>query len=135
MIKSGVSHESFFQIMLLTIGFSDKENLEKLKLSEDDLTVTSTTRWANQWRTENDRFAKEAEYITGLLADERKKLDNQFRHLCKTIDSLAYVFGKEPYQTLANNINQLVANAQQSFKQKTSARKTRKLKEENESAL
>lgn len=239
MIKSvnlkGVSHETYYQIMFLTIGFLSKENLEELKLSdvkaafekafkayddafkqarktglkelkdeidilrddlvlgfyhtlaallrfsdddinnaakrlldvmdkyggtgiaympqgdetsaitnalqelsEEDLTATGTKLWAEQLQIENNRFAdihaqkteKEAEYITGLLADERKKLDTQFRHLCKTIDSLAYIFGKEAYQILANNINQLVANTQQSMKQKASARKTRKSKEE-----
>ena len=64
------------------------------------------------------------------MMDERKNTDTEFRHLCKTIDSLAFVFGKEAYQTLANNINQLVANAQQTLKQRASARETAKKKQE-----
>lgn len=104
------------------------------EISEEDLNTTTSKPWFDKLTTKNNEFAdihvlkteKEAEYITGLLADERKNMDTAFRHLCKTIDSLAYVFGEAPYQTLANNINQLVANAQQTLKQQTTARKNRK---------
>lgn len=110
-------------------------------ISGADLAATGTTRWAERLENENNRFAevlaqkteKQAQYVAGLLMEERKNTDTRFRLLCKTIDSLAFIFGAEPYQTLAGNINQLVANAQQAVKQKASARETaRKKKQEQE---
>ncbi len=109
-------------------------------IAEADLTITGSKRWTDRLLTENNRFAdilaqktqKEAQYVAGLLSEERKNTDRQFRHLCKSINSLAFVFGTEPYQPLADNINQLVANAQQAMKQKASARKTAKKKKEEQ---
>lgn len=109
-------------------------------IAEADLTITGSKRWTDRLLIENNRFAdilaqktqKEAQYVAGLLSEERKNADSQFRHLCKSIDSLAFVFGAEPYQPLADNINQLVANAQQAVKQKASARKTAKKKKEEQ---
>ncbi len=109
-------------------------------IREEDLKLTDGKRWTEKLREENDKFIsfhkrqteKEAEYVAGLLADERKKMDDVFRHLCKTIDSLAFVFGKEAYQKVASNINQLVANAQQIAKQTASARASRKEKADGE---
>ncbi|MDO5664743.1 MAG: DUF6261 family protein [Bacteroidia bacterium] len=110
------------------------------EITEADLETIGAKRWAERLGQENDRFiaihkqqtAKQAEYVTGLLADERKNLDDEFRRLCKSIDSLAFVFGETPYQILANNINQLVANAQQTEKQKATARETAKKKSQEE---
>lgn len=109
-------------------------------ITETDLMATDTTRWAERLSSENSRFEnvlaqkteKEAQYIAGLLMDERKNTDTQFRHLCKTIDSLAFLFGEEPYKNIANYINQLVANAQQAVKQKASMRATQKKNKEEE---
>lgn len=109
-------------------------------IREEDLMITNEKRWTEKLQEENDKFIalhkrqteKEAEYIAGLLADERKKMDDSFRHLCKTIDSLAFVFGEAAYQKVANNINRLVANAQQTAKQTASARASRKEKADGE---
>ncbi len=107
-------------------------------VDEKDLVATDTKRWADRLRAENTRFAevlaqkveKDAEYIAGLLTDERKKTDTQFRQLCKGIDALAFLNGEAPYQNLANNINQLVADAQSAVKQKDTLRETLKKKKE-----
>lgn len=100
-------------------------------LDEADLTVLNLKSWTKKLKEANDRFIdlhakqteKEAEYVVGLLSDTRKRLDEQFRILCKNINSLAVVDGEGPYVRLAGRINQAVSNAQQMVKQRDSMRK------------
>lgn len=105
-------------------------------ITQEDMTTTDTKRWGDRLLVENNRFAevlqqkveKESEYIAGLLVDERKKMDTEFRRLAKGIDALSFLNGEAPYQNIANYINQLVADAQTAIKQKDSARETLKKK-------
>lgn len=102
------------------------------EITEEDLTTIGEKRWTDKLREENDRFIaiharkteKEAEYVAGLLAKARKEMDAQFRRLCQSIDALAFLNGEAAYKPLADNINQLVANAQQTLKQAASMRET-----------
>lgn len=103
------------------------------ELKTEDAELTKTTMWVDKLSEENTRFTqtqqahtqKQAEYITGLMADERKLLDEEFRNLCKNIDALAVIEGEEPYRPIADYINQLVTNAQITVKQRASAKRTR----------
>ena len=105
-------------------------------ITQEDMTTTDTKRWGDRLLVENTQFAKvlqqkvvkDSEYIAGLLMDERKKMDAEFRQLCKGIDALAFIGGEAPYQNIANYINQLVADAKTAIKQKDSARETLKKK-------
>lgn len=110
------------------------------ELKEEDIEKTQTKIWVDALKQENSRFIetqqahtqKQSEYITGLMADERKLLDKEFRVLCKTVDSLAFIEGEEPYLPLEAYINQLVSNAKATVKQRDSARATAKKKKDEE---
>ncbi|MDO5522845.1 MAG: DUF6261 family protein [Bacteroidia bacterium] len=61
----------------------------------------------------NDRTRIQAAIEVGIAKESREAMQKAFSTLVKTINAYAFLEGKEPYQQLANHINQEVKQAMQ----------------------
>jgi hypothetical protein len=110
-----------------------KSIIAELKMPENMtlLQKTGLSLWLIKLEEANNAFEslylsrseKESEYINGLARSERDNMQAAFNKLVRAIEANAYLKGEEQYKPLAEKINTVIANAQQTVKTRATQNK------------
>ncbi|GIZ16167.1 DUF6261 family protein [Capnocytophaga catalasegens] len=83
------------------------------------ITAIGAEKWIQDLTKVNQEFAQlhntrtqeQGEIVVGATKQARKELNEAFKHVVKSINALAYINGKDKYQSLANSLNEEIKRA------------------------
>ena len=92
--------------------FSDAVHQQAIVAIGAEKWIQNLTKANEQFTTlHNTRTQEQGEIVVGATKQARKEINEAFKHVVKSINALAYINGKDKYQSLANSLNEEIKRA------------------------